>query len=145
MSKIDNIDNFVNSDKSDYSDKSDLSKYLLDEAPNIIRFIESDFPRIAKKHDITQENIGQFVTTDIYGKFMLSTRFEPVTDFTSQIITRFKVLGIKFPKPTHKNNRDDEQLIYVMEEISELSFGGGHELKTLVRIIYLIQQVIANK
>ena len=142
MRKIDNCNNF---DKSDKSDKSDLSDCLSDEAPALIKFIKSDFPRIAKKHDITQENIGQFVTSDIYGKFMLSSRFGPVTDIVSQITTRFKLLRIKFPKPTRKNNRDDEQLIYVMEEISELSFGGGHEIKTLMRIIYLIQQIIANK
>lgn len=139
MSEIAKIDNFVN------SDKSDLSKYLLDEAPDIIRFIESDFPRIAKKHVITPDNLGKHITNDIYGKFILSSKLGPATDFFVQLTARLIILGIRYPKSSQDFGNDDEQLIYTMEEISELSFGGGHELKTLVRIIYLIQQIIAKK
>ena len=136
------FDKFNNSNKSD---KSDLTDCLLDESIDIIKFMDTDFPKLMKKYDITPENLGEYITTDIYGKFMLSTRFGPAMELVSQINARLRRLGITFHKPSPPFNKDDVQLIYVMEEISELSFGGGHELKTLVRIIYLIQQIIAEK
>lgn len=151
MSKIDNIDECIK------SDKDDLSNYLSDESTDIIEFIKSDFPNIAKRYDITKQNLGQYIKADIYGKFMLSTRFgpemklEPLNNFrhvieeTLRISTRFRVFGMKIHKPSPEFDKDNTQLIYTMEEISELSFGGGHEMKTLVRIIYLLQRIIAHK
>lgn len=139
MSKIDNFDECIK------SDKKDLSDYLLDEATDIIKFIETDFPRIAKNHDITPQNLGEHIINDIYGKYLLSSTLGPAKDFFVQLTARLKILSIRYPKSLQDFGRDDEQLIHTMEEISELSFGGGHELKTLVRIIYLIQQIIAKK
>ena len=139
MSKIDNFDECIK------LDKRDLSNYLLDEATDIIKFIETDFPHIAKKYDITPQNLGEHIINDIYGKYLLSSTLGPAKDFFVQLTARLKILSIRYPKSSQDFGKDDEQLIYTMEEISELSFGGGHDLKTLVRIIYLIQQIIAKK
>lgn len=127
------------------SNKSDLIDYLSGEIHNLIDFVNKNDAKLYEPLMINSKNLCTYVTTDNYGKYILSNRFGPATDIISQITTRFKILGIKFLNSTQKINRDDEQLIYTMEEISELSFGSGHEMKTLTRIIYAVQGIIADK
>lgn len=139
-------------------DKSDIKKYLDDEILDFVDFINNTHPKLKKPLTIDDdEELYEYLTTDDYGKFILSTRFgpemklDPVTNFrrtieeTLRISTRFRVFGMKIHKPSPEFGKANRQLIYTMEEISELSFGGGHEMKTLVRIIYLLQRIIAYK
>ena len=134
------MSNFTNFDKFN---KSDLIEYLADEIQSLIDFVNKQ-EKLTVPLSINSVNLGKYVTTDNYGKYMLCSRFGPDTEIVSQIVTRFNTLGIRFPKPSNKLHRDDEQLIYAMKEISESSFGGGHEIRTLTRIIYSIQGIIED-